>query len=468
MRKILFVSLVLSSLAGVAAAQTPPPQDQLVRSRAVEAVIWGMPAVNYDLMLQEMLTKTNGKVGQVIYWGRPLDSKNQTLTPNPDALYFMVFYDTKDGPVVLDLPAGDSNGSFNGNIVTVWQKPLEDAGLLGVDKGKGGKFLILPPGYSGAKPDGYIALQSDTYGGYMLFRANMKSHSAADVEKSIAYGKQMKIYPLSQAANPPPTVFTDVKDVDYDSTIRYNASFFEHLDRIVQSEPWIERDRVMIDTLKSLGIEKGKPYAPSEATLALLTKSIGEARTWLAAKYDAGMPPFFTPTSRWMYPAPPDLIKAMQSGFADPNVYPVDERGMAYTYAFIGLKRLGTGQFYSISIRDKDGDAFDGSKTYRLNVPANVPVEQYWSVTAYDRETHALIKGMSRASRSSQIPEMQKNADGSIDVYFGPHAPAGKDANWVPTDPSRKFELMARFYGPKPEFFEKKWVLPDVEKVAAQ
>jgi hypothetical protein len=468
MRKTLFVSLVLSSLAGVAAAQTPPPQDQLVRSRAVEAVIWGMPAVNYDLMLQEMLTKTNGKVGQVIYWGRPLDSKNQTLTPNPDALYFMVFYDTKGGPVVLDLPPGDSNGSFNGNIVTVWQKPLEDAGLLGVDKGKGGKFLILPPGYSGAKPDGYIALQSDTYGGYMLFRANMKSHSAADVEKSIAYGKQMKIYPLSQAANPPPTVFTDVKDVDYDSTIRYDASFFEHLDRIVQSEPWIERDRVMIDTLKSLGIEKGKPYAPSEATLALLTKSIGEARTWLAAKYDAGMPPFFTPTSRWMYPAPPDLIKAMQSGFADPNVYPVDERGMAYTYAFIGLKRLGTGQFYSISIRDKDGDAFDGSKTYRLNVPANVPVEQYWSVTAYDRDTHALIKGMSRASRSSQIPEMQKNADGSIDVYFAPHAPAGKDANWVPTDPSRKFELMARFYGPKPEFFEKKWVLPDVEKVAAQ
>src|SRR5262245_62736528 len=119
--------------------------NRAIYRRAVEAVIWGMPAVNYDLMLQEMLTKTGGKVGQVIYWGRPLDARNQTLTPNPDALYFMTFFNTKDGPVVLDLPPGDENGSFNGNIVTVWQMPLEDAGLLGIDKGKGGKFVVLPP-----------------------------------------------------------------------------------------------------------------------------------------------------------------------------------------------------------------------------------------------------------------------------------------------------------------------------------
>ena len=115
---------------------------------------------------------------------------------------------------------------------------------------------------------------------------------------------------------------------------------------------------------------------------------------------------------------------------------------MVYTYAYIGIKRLGAGQFYLISIRDKDGEPFDGGKTYRLTVPPNAPVEQYWSVTAYDRQTHALIKNMPRASRSSQIPEMQKNADGSVDIYFGPAAPAGKDANWVPTDPARKFELM--------------------------
>jgi hypothetical protein len=242
--------------------------ERTAHRRAVESVIWGMPAVNYDLMLQEMLAKTPGRVGQVIYWGRPLDAKNQTLTPNPDALYFMVFFNTKDGPVVLDLPPGDAGGSFNGNIVTVWQMPLEDAGLLGVDKGKGGKFLVLPPWYKEKPPDGYIPLQSDTFGGYLLFRANFKSHSDADVQKSIAYGKRMKVYPLSKAASPPATVFTDVKDVDFDSTIRYDASFFKNLDRIVQNEPWIARDRAMIQKLQSLGIEKGKQFNPDAKTSA--------------------------------------------------------------------------------------------------------------------------------------------------------------------------------------------------------
>jgi hypothetical protein len=439
--------------------------QRALHRRAVEAVIWGMPAVNYDLMLQEMLTKTPGKVGQVIYWGRPLDSKNQTLTPNPDALYFIVFFNTKDGPVVLDLPAADEGGSFNANIVTLWQMPLEDAGKLGVDKGKGGKFLLLPPGYKDKAPEGYIPLQSDTFSGYMLFRANMKGHADADVQNSIAYGKRMKIYPLAQAGNPPATVFSDVKDVDFDSTIRYDASFFENLNRIVQAEPWIPRDRAMIDTLRSIGIEKGKPFQPSAEPNKVLASAVREAGEELEARYDAGLPPFFTETSRWTYPVPLEMIKAMKSGFSDPDEYPIHGRGLVYSYAYVGLKHLGAGQFYSISIRDKAGNSFHGGKTYRLTVPPNVPVEEYWSATAYDRKTHALIKGMPRASCASNDSKIQKNADGSVNVYFGPKPPQGKESNWVPTDPSREFELMARFYAPKKEFFDKVWKLPDVEEI---
>jgi hypothetical protein len=137
-----------------------------------------------------------------------------------------------------------------------------------------------------------------------------------------------------------------------------------------------------------------------------------------------------------------------QASFDEPDAYPVDIRGLTYSYAYVGIKRLGAGQFYLISIKDKDGHAFDGSKTFRLNVPANVPVEQYWSLTAYDRETHALIRNMPRASRSSQIPELQKNADGSVDIFLGPKAPKGKDANWIPTDARRDFEVMFRLYAP--------------------
>jgi hypothetical protein len=471
MKRIVLATFAFIFAMGCAHAQKHPAgelENLTIERRAVEAVIWGMPAVNYDLMLQEMLTKTGGEVGHVIYWGRPLDWHNQTLTPNPDTLYFMVFFNTKDGPVVLDLPPGDANGSFNGNIVNVWQMPLEDAGLLGYDKGAGGKYLVLPPGSAFGAPSGYIVLHSDTFAGYMLFRSNLRSHDAADVEASIAYGKRMRVYPLAQAYNPAPTVFTDVKDVNFDSTIRYDASFFDHLNRVVQAEPWIDRDRAMIDQLKSIGIEKGKPYQPDEATKALLASAAQQAHAWLEAKYSAGFPPFFSPASRWTYPAPLDVVKASQDGFADSDDYPIDSRGLAYSYAFIGIKRLGAGQFYSISIRDKDGNAFDGAQTYLLTVPPKVPVEQYWSVTAYDRETHALIKNMPRASRSSQIPELQKNPDGSVNIYFGPKAPQDTETNWVPTDPARQFELMARFYGPKKQFFERIWKLPDVERVTAQ
>jgi hypothetical protein len=149
----------------------------------------------------------------------------------------MAFLNTKDvGPIVIDIPPADAGGSLNANIVNVWQQPLEDAGLLGVDKGKGIKLLILPPGYSEKVPDGYVALQPGTLGSYGLFRSNLKSHSDADVAQSVAYGKRVKIYPLSQVAAPRPTLFTDVKDVVFDSTIRYDESFFEGLNRIMQSE----------------------------------------------------------------------------------------------------------------------------------------------------------------------------------------------------------------------------------------
>ena len=469
MLRIALTALTLLAATAVAHSASLTMQElaqRTVERRAVEAVIWGIPAVNYDLMLQEA-EKTGGKVNEIVYWSRPLDWHNQTLTPNPDAIYLMTFINTKDvGPVVIEVPqAGD--GSINGNIVNIWQMPLEDAGPSGADAGKGGKYLILPPGYADKVPEGYIALQSDTFGNYALMRSNLKSHSDADVAKSVAYGKRLKVYPLSQAANPPATTFTDAADTLFNSTIRYDLSFFEGLDRIVQSEPWLDRDRAMIDQLKSLGIEKGKAFNPDDQTRKLLEEGVQEARAWLEQKYDAGLPPFFD-NSRWTVPAIPELVKAAQESYSDPNSYPVDARGLAYSYAYIGLKRLGAGQFYLISIKDKDGEAFDGGKVYRLTVPANAPVEQYWSVTAYDRETHALIRNMPRASRSSQIAEMQKNADGSIDVYFGPTAPAGKDGNWVPTDPDRKFELMFRLYAPTKALFEKSWVLPDVEPVSAQ
>jgi hypothetical protein len=468
MFKSILAVLALTCAAVAASAQSLSVQDlarRTIERRAVEAAIWGMPAVNYDLMLQEMLAKTAGKVNQVIYWGKPLDWRNQTLTPNPDTLYFMAFWNTKDvGPIVIEVPPAGPDGSMNANFVNVWQEPLEDGGLLGVDRGKGLKLLILPPGYSDKAPEGYVAVQPNTHAGYSLFRSNLASHGDADVAKSITYGKRIRIYPLSQASSPPATVFTDVKDALFDSTIRYDDSFFAGLNRVVQSEPWFGRDRAMIDPLKSIGIEQGKPFAPDASMKQALNGGIQEAHQVLAARYDAGLPAFFDGT-HWTFPTLPELVKAASEGFNEPTAYPVDARGLTYHYGYIGIKRLGAGQFYLISIKDKGGESYDGAKTYRLHVPPNVPVEQYWSLTAYDRDLHTLIKNVDRASRASNNADVKKNADGSVDLYVGAKPPAGMDSNWIPTDPARKFELMFRLYGPTKTFFEKAWQLPDMEKV---
>jgi hypothetical protein len=442
-------------------------ERQVLQHRALEAVLWGMPAVNRDLMYQAMLRETKGRDNQMLYWSRLLDWKNQTLTPNTDVIYLTPHFDTKEvGPVVMEIPPAEG-GAIVGTIMDAWQTPLEDVGPAGADQGKGGKYLLLPPGHAAKVPEGYIVLPSLTYKGYALLRSIRQSGSEADLAKAVEYGKRIKIYPLSQADNPPPTVYVDAAGVLYDATIPYDIRFFESLDRVIQHEPWLERDRALIDTLRTLGIEKGKPFAPDAETAQALNAAAQKAHAYIEGKYyELVSQGPFTAGSKWSFPARMGLVfKAAQEQFAEPDFYPIEDRGLLLSFIFFLPKRMGEGQFYLMAIEDKEGQALDGSKTYRLRVPANAPVRQYWSATLYDRETHALIREASHAARSSQTPGLQVNADGSADLFFGPNAPQGKEANWIPTDPEAEFEILFRFYGPLPPLFDKTWTLPDVELV---
>jgi hypothetical protein len=433
--------------------------------RAVEAVIWGMPAVNCDLMYQAMARNTKGTVNQIAYWSRRPDWKIQTLTPNPDAIYLTPFLDTRDvGPMVLEIPPAD-DGSITGTVMDVWQCPLEDVGPSGMDEGRGGKYLILPPGYDDNVPDGYLPMPSDTYGGYALLRSIPRSGSEADVARAVAYGKRIRLYPRSRAADPPATVFVDVADVVYDSTIPYDERFFESLDRVVQAEPWLERDKTMIDQLRSIGIEKGRRFAPDARTRELLDDAAREAHAWLAARYEASFTTSYYEGGHWALPGSPELLKGQATFFAEPDAYPVDDRGVTFSYAYFTPKHRGAGSAYLLTIADGDGRLLDGGATYRLAVPANAPVRQYWSATVYDRATHAPIREARWLSRSSQTPGLRRNADGSADVHFGPVAPAGKESNWVPTREGAGFEVLFRFYGPEKPLFEKTWRLPDIERL---
>ena len=233
---------------------------------------------------------------------------------------------------------------------------------------------------------------------------------------------------------------------------------------MVQYEPWIERDRAMIDPLKSLGIEKGKPFKPDGKTAETLKAAAQEALALFDYWYENNFEPYNKGT-RWFLPADHQILKAMETSYRDTASYPTDGRGCAYYYAFSSIKHMGAGQFYLFVSRDKDGNPLDGAATYRLHVPPKPPVKQYWSAVLYDFATHALIRNMPYASRSSQSAGLQTNRDGSVDVYFAPKAPDGKESNWVPTDAKGRFEALFRFYGPEKPLFEKTWVLPDIEKM---
>src|SRR5262245_30349419 len=183
-------TLVLALLCAPAWAQqkysATELHDRQVQARAVEAAIWGMSAVNTDLMLQQLLSKTAAKPNEIVFWSKPPNWQNQTLTPNPDSIYFMSFWNVKAGPVVIEIPPA-TGGSIAGNIVDIWQMPLEDAGPEGADQGKGGKYLLLPPDYKQAPPVGYVVLKPQVFSGFALLRSNLKSHADADITTSVAY-----------------------------------------------------------------------------------------------------------------------------------------------------------------------------------------------------------------------------------------------------------------------------------------
>ena len=438
--------------------------EKAIYSRAFNAVIWGIPAVNAELM-HESLLNAKGDFNQVVYWSGLINSKNQTLTPNPDVIYINPFYDTRQGPVVLEIPPAEAPSSITGSVDDGWQTPLEDVGPAGVDKGKGGKYFIMPPGYKGKVPAGYIPMSSSIYTGYAILRSNLTNGSKEDIARAVEYGKKVKIYPFSQAAKPPQTIFVDLLQTSFSNIIPYDMHFYESLNSFIQREPWLTRDMVMIDQLKTIGIEKGKTFNPDARTKEILTAAITDAHQWIDEQYEKVFDPPFYEGTHWALPAKSETLGPMMQNYTDPNNYPVDGKAVAYSMAYFCTKHFGVGQFYLANIVDNTGKPFDGSKLYRLHLPANVPVKLYWSVTVYDRQTHALTPGMSYFSRASTTPGIQKNADGSVDLYFGLKAPAGKESNWVPTDPNRGFELLARFYGPKKEFFDKTWKLPDVENL---
>jgi hypothetical protein len=438
-----------------------PPDERTLYRRAVEAAIWGMPIVAFDTMREAFFRDAGATYNDVMFLSKPADWKLQITTPNASSRYVFTHFNVKDGPVVFEIPPAVAAGLF-GSMNDAWQAPLADVGPAGDDQGKGGKYLLLPPGYTDAEPAGYFPVRMNTFNGYALLRAIPETSSDADVAKALDLIKKVRLYPLSEAKHPSAARSIDMSGKLFDGIPRYDASFYERLARIVKEETVQERDFVAMGQLRSLGITRDTDFQPDARTKELLAKAIVEAQRGFMQQILRGEP--IWPGSHWTALGGATPAKTAFT-FVTDDYLDIDARGMTYFLACAPPQKLGAASVYIWGTHDAADEALQGEDTYHLRVPPNVPVKQFWAVTVYDLESAGFIRESPRVELNSYNEGMQKNTDGSVDVYFGPKAPEGKESNWIFTAPGKQWFSAFRFYGPEQAVSDKSWVLPDIETV---
>jgi hypothetical protein len=460
----LAAGLLLATQPATAQSTRPFTAEDLasrtIHRRAVDAVIWGLPLVGEYAVKQAAFRDGKANYNDIVWWPKGGGWKNQSPTPNVNTRYMYFFINTRqDGPVVVELPPAVPGASFYGTIEDAWYVPLTDIGF----EGKGGKYLVLPPDYKGDVPAGYTVVRPKTHNTMTLLRSILASLAEKDVQAGDALVKQVKIYPLSKAANPPAQRLLDMTEVMYNGLVKYDETFFTSLSRALNEETVQPGDLQMMGMLLPLGIEKGKAFKPDAATVALLNSAATEAHAWLMNKAATDMTPWW-PESQWGLPSPPIT---MPTGFKweMPNYFGVDARGIALSQYFCPTAKVGTGSFYFGSFHDHSGQPLEGGNTYRLHVPAKVPVREFWSVTVYSLETSSFFLNAPNLTLGSLDKALRKNADGSADIYLGPKAPAGQASNWLYTPVGQKWFPWFRVYGPEKAIMDKSWKLPDIERV---
>jgi hypothetical protein len=431
--------------------------------RAFEAVIWSMPAVSIYRMRAGAIDNLGVADNVIIANSRPCTPHCEVLTANTATPYIAAYTDLRKGPVVLEVPAKTDKSVFYGQIVDAWQISIADVGPTGPDKGLGGKYLLLPPGYDKPIPGGYLPIHSPGYRVALAFRS-VKLAGATDTD-AYDYSRRLRLYGLADAANPPLQKFVETGDKRYPTLPFYDARYFQDLYDIVSVEPAQPRDKVMMGMLASIGIEPGKPFAPTAEAKAAMDKAVVDAYFYLQEKAHAiaAAHPYWS-DRHWASMLIPDSRGGF--GYETDNAILLDERGVQFFVGTYYPKVLNehAATMYLGAFADNQGALLEPGKTYRLHVPADTPAAQFWSLTVYDRATWAFIytPEMRPGISSFDKGKLKANADGSVDLFFGPKAPEGLEVNWIPTRGKTPYPLF-RFYGPTAAFWDKSFTMPDVE-----
>jgi len=434
--------------------------DQIDFGRGVDAFLKGISATSVYAAcrgFEEAGIKTNRGIGIT---EDLLDARSLFLTPNTTTVYVFTCINLKDGPMVLKVPP-----RVLGPVDDADFRWVTDVGLTGPDKGAGGNYLFVPPGYKGTLPKkGYHVARPLTNRLVIFYRAFVEK---GDVGAAVAGVKaKAAMFPLSRAAGPPATPFVNVSGVKFNTISANDFSFYEELNAVVQNEPadWVDPDTVGL--YASIGIRKGHAFAPDARMKKILTDSAAVANAVARSDLFASRDPRtrIYPDRQWLTPFVGGSYR-----FLDGAERLLDARAMFFYYATgitpaMSEAKPGTGSAYAGVFRDAAGRYLDGGRTYKVTLPGPVPVKNFWAFTVYDNQTRSLLPTDQKlAGVDSTLPGIRKNPDGGVTVWFGPTPPAGYEGNWVQTMPGKGFSVLLRLYGPLAPWFDKTWRPGDPE-----
>jgi hypothetical protein len=430
---------------------------RVYEQRAFEAAVWSMSLMNYKTA-RDAAFGAGMTYNDVGYYATMQDWKFQVATPNDTTPYWFAYWNVKDGPVVIEIPESSDEIQLFGTLMDAWQRPLDDIGPGGADKGKGGKYLMVHEDYEGELPEGYLVYRQKTFDGYTIIRPIIKSNSQEDVDKASALVTDVKLYSLGQK---PQTQYIDLYGKDFETITKFDDTLFDSLNNILQNENLEEKDKVMMGILRGIGIKMGEEFNPTTEQRVVLSKAAKDAHAYMLDMYHNVLIPPYYENKTWT-----NLVNQSvpETGFtfAYPDYVDVDNRGALYYAIISSAKNLGAATYYLSGAKDNNGLYLDGGKNYTMHVEANVPVRNFWSVQVYDLETAAWLRGQDKVGVANTDIGVQVNEDGSTDLYFGPTAPTGNESNWTPTTPGKEFFLLFRFYGPEEAVFDKSWQLNDI------
>jgi hypothetical protein len=443
-------------------ATTQKVYDNLDFIHGVDAFLNAMPGASTEAIRVGFASQGADNNQTVLITESLMDSKSLFLTPNTESIYNLMWLDTKGGPLVIETPP-----NVLGVIDDHWFQYVADFGRAGPDKGKGGKFLLLPPDYKGEVPEGYFILRSKTYGNLLFWRGFIENGSTLPAIESAK--KYAKVYRLSEVGNPPPMKFINVSGKAFNTIGANTFQFYEDVNSVVQYEPNEAFSPDVLGELAAIGIEKGKPFAPDDRLKKILTEAIavGNATARVIVFKSRQKEAYDFPNSAWFT----CFIGGSYEFLSQPGVRDLEARIHFMYYATVvtpamAMKIVGLGSQYSAAATDADGKPLDGGKNYKIHLPPNIPAKDFWSFVVYDNQTRSMLQTDQQfPSIGSQKKGLVVNPDKSVDVWFGPVAPKGHESNWVQTIPGKGWSVLLRLYGPGQSWFDRTWKPGEFEVV---